>query len=140
MENKNFVIFGAIAVAVFILFVLVFPSSPESGAGAANTIGSYEQRTSNGAVSIDLTPLGLNGNNMEFKMGVNTHTVDLSNYDLTNLAVLVYDGNSVKPTSAPRLSGHHVSGVIAFPADRNIKNFKVVVKGIPDVNERVFEW
>jgi hypothetical protein len=72
-----------------------------------------------GSVEVAVTPLNLNddGLTLEFEVGLNTHSVDLS-MDLTSIARLKADnGLGVRAVLwvAPR-GGHHVSGVLSFPA------------------------
>ena len=93
-----------------------------------------------GDVLIELTPTGMSDGKLQFEMAANTHSVDLSQYNMVELTTLEYDGKAIKPVSAPELSGHHTSGNIIFDAGSDLKDFKVIVKGIPNVDERVFEW
>ena len=71
---------------------------------------------------------------------VNTHSVDLSQYDLLQITTLEYNGNVIKPRSAPSLSGHHNSGTLVFDTGKELKTFKIIIKDIPDIKERIFEW
>ena len=71
-----------------------------------------------GAVEVAVTPLNLNApdGSLNFSVGLNTHSVDLS-MDLAPLATLEADnGLAVQAVlwEAPR-GGHHVSGVLSFP-------------------------
>src|SRR3989338_3821498 len=91
-------------------------------------------------VLIELTPIGMSDGKLQFEMAANTHSVDLSQYNLMELTTLEYNGKAIKPVSAPQLSGHHTSGNVIFNAGSDLKNFKVVIKGIPNVEERAFEW
>lgn len=95
--------------------------------------------TDTGSVEIQLTPLGVKDGKFQVSIDVNTHSVDLSPFDLKEITVLEYEGNSVKPVSGPSLSGHHSSGIIEFDAG-SISKFTIKIKGIPSVEERVFEW
>ena len=96
--------------------------------------------TQTGDVLIELTPISMPDGKLQFEIAANTHSVDLSQYNLMELATLEYEGKAIKPVSAPQLSGHHTSGNIIFNAGSDLKNFKVIIKGIPNVDERVFEW
>lgn len=102
---------------------------------------SFDTKTSVGEATIDLTPKSIENGKFNFKIAINTHSVSLENYNLMKLSTLNYDGKSVRPVSALKLSGHHNNGEISF----NIGNdkpskFKVIITGIPDIEERVFEW
>ena len=96
--------------------------------------------TQTGDVLIELTLISMPDGKLQFEMAANTHSVDLSQYNMVELTTLEYDGKAIKPVSAPELSGHHTSGNIIFDAGSDLKDFKVIVKGIPNVDERVFEW
>ena len=96
--------------------------------------------TQTGDVLIELTLISMPDGKLQFGMAANTHSVDLSQYNLMELTTLEYNGKAIKPISAPQLSGHHTSGNVIFNAGSDLKNFKVVIKGIPNVEERAFEW
>ncbi len=93
-----------------------------------------------GDTTVDLTPAGIKNGKFEVDVSINTHSVDLSQFDLMKIILLEYDGKTIKPVSAPKLSGHHSSGTLIFDTGMEIKSFKIIIKGIPAVEERVFEW
>ena len=101
---------------------------------------SYATKSSSGEVTIDITPKGIIGNNAVFSIAFNTHSVDLSPYDLKKIMTLTIDGQEYKPIGAPALSGHHVSGEITFAIDTLPESFEIIIIGIPDVEERIFTW
>ncbi|NQV09013.1 hypothetical protein HQ529_04135 [Candidatus Woesearchaeota archaeon] len=96
--------------------------------------------TENGEVSIELMPHEVENNKLVVDIWVNTHSVDLSMFDLKEITTLEYNGKSVSPVSALGLGGHHVSGTLVFDVDDKIESFTIKIKGIPKVEERVFEW
>jgi len=96
--------------------------------------------TDNGDVLLDLTPRDMENGKFAVDISLNTHSVDLSQFDLMQITTLEYNGKTIKPLSAPELSGHHSSGTLSFDTDTEIKNFRIIIKGIPAVEERVFEW
>lgn len=102
-----------------------------------------------GFVEVAVTPLNLNApaGNLNFSVGLNTHSVDLS-MDLASLATLEADnGLGVRAMlwDAPR-GGHHVSGVLSFPAVSEgaslLEGASTVTLRIHDVDapERSFTW
>ncbi len=113
-----------------------------------NEIGSNELgyksidsgSTGSGDVSIELTPLGIEDNQFKVEVAVNTHSVDLSQFNLKEITTLEYNGKSVNPVSAPGLDGHHSSGEIVFDIGEETDSFTIKIKGIPKVEERVFAW
>jgi len=102
-----------------------------------------------GAVVVEIVPLNPNnpGQTLDFSVSLNTHSVDLS-MDLAALATLETDtGFKVQAThwDAP-LGGHHVSGILSFPAgvDGNplldgVSKMTITLVDV-DAPERVFVW
>jgi hypothetical protein len=102
-----------------------------------------------GAVAVEVTPVNLTnpGESLEFEVGLNTHSVDLS-MDLASLATLTTDtGKTVQASQwdAPS-GGHHVSGKLIFPASvdgksilEGAKKLTLTIKDL-DAPERVFSW
>ena len=108
-----------------------------------------DQYDDQGAVEVTVTPLNLNAPNgsLNFNVGLNTHSVDLS-MDLALLSTLEADnGLGVQAASwdAPR-GGHHVSGVLSFPLTSDgalmLEGASQVILRIQDVDapERKFSW
>ncbi|HEX2996847.1 MAG TPA: hypothetical protein VHP14_18645 [Anaerolineales bacterium] len=102
-----------------------------------------------GAVMVDVTPGNLSNpvDSIEFEVGMNTHSVDLS-MDLAALATLKTDtGRSVAPLSWEGMAGgHHVSGKLIFPSQVDGKpllegasTLTLVIQNV-DVPERTFTW
>lgn len=96
--------------------------------------------TDSGDVSVELEPEGVSGGKMKVKISVNTHSVDLSPFDLKKITTLEYAGKSLSPVSAPSLSGHHSYGTLTFDLVQEPNSFTIKIKGIPKVQERVFKW
>lgn len=146
MTRKQVVLSVGAAIVAFALFLVLFngafdeKSTVQQAPQQATDTGEYATKTSSGAVTIDLTPEGVKDGKLVFHIGVNTHSVALEQYDLKNLTLLDYGGTTIEPAYAPQLSGHHNSGTISFPVDHEQKTFKVIIRGIPDSDERVFEW
>ncbi|MGB3717793.1 MAG: hypothetical protein WA996_25510 [Candidatus Promineifilaceae bacterium] len=102
-----------------------------------------------GFVEVAVTPLNLNSldGTLNFNVGLSTHSVDLG-MDLAPLATLETDiglGVQAALWDAPR-GGHHVSGVLSFPADvdsaRLLEGASQLTLKIRDVDspERSFTW
>lgn len=107
------------------------------------------QMDDQGAIEVEVTPLNLNepGETLEFEVFLNTHSVDLS-MDLAELATLTTDNGQVVQASrwdAPR-GGHHVEGVLTFPANIGgsfiLADVTRITLTIVDLAapERVFVW
>jgi hypothetical protein len=102
-----------------------------------------------GSVEVAVTPLNLNGDSstLDFDVALNTHSVDLS-MDLTSLATLKSDiGLGVTAvTWAGPSGGHHVSGMLSFPANVDgiaildgASSLTMTIRNI-DASERSFTW
>lgn len=102
-----------------------------------------------GAVVVDVTPANLNSpaGTLDFGVGMNTHSVDLS-MDLAALSTLTTDtGVTVEAsgwTGAP--GGHHISGTLSFPATADgapvlegASEVRLTIRGV-DAPERIFVW
>ncbi len=102
-----------------------------------------------GAVTVEIVPLNLDdpGETLDFKVTLDTHSVDLS-MDLAALASLTTNsGASVRAVKwdAP-LGGHHVSGTLSFPSTaggrallKSASSFTVTLAQV-DSADRVFTW
>ena len=122
--------------------------STRSAPAQAGT-GDLSRSDGQGAVTVSVTPLNLENpsDQLEFDIGLETHSVDLS-MDLATLATLTTDtGLSVPATlwDAPR-GGHHVAGKLIFPATKDGKSILDGARELTltivnvDVPSRVFEW
>ena len=100
----------------------------------------YTGSTNEGDVEISLKPISVKDGIVEMEIVANTHSVELNQFDLKSVTVLEHGGKIIAPLEAPVLDGHHTSGKIVFEAGENIENFVVKIRGIPKVEERVFEW
>lgn len=96
--------------------------------------------TGSGDVEIELQPHLVENGALKVDLSANTHSVDLSIYDLLEIATLEYGSNSVLPSKAPELGGHHVSGTLVFEVDEPLSAFTIRIKNIPKTQDRVFTW
>ena len=94
--------------------------------------------TGRGNVEIALTPQGFVDKTLRVSIEANTHSVDLSQFDLKQSVQLETDGRVLLPASAPVLSGHHTSGTLVFEGVAEIQQFTIVITGVPAVERRVF--
>lgn len=158
MKNKKYAM-GAFLVIIVFGLVIISGCSNNNDANNAisnnnnNAINSNNKNnlqpdfetvstgsTDTGDALVDLTPKGMENGKFVVDASINTHSVDLDQFDLTKITSLEYEGKAIKPLSAPKLSGHHNSGALSFDTGKEIKNFKIIIKGIPAVEERIFEW
>lgn len=121
--------------------------SQTTGSGAAGA-GDGQHRgkpissgtTGAGDVQVQLTPLDVENGRLKVEISANTHSVDLGEVNLQEQTILEFAGDTLKPASAPRLSGHHASGVLEFETGGEISAFTIRIRGIPLEEERVFAW
>ena len=102
-----------------------------------------------GFVEVSVTPLNLNApdGTLNFSVGLNTHSVDLS-MDLASLATLEADnGLGVQAVlwDAPS-GGHHISGILSFPTFaegesllEGASHLTLKIRDV-DAHERTFRW
>lgn len=105
---------------------------------------------SQGAVVVEVMPDDLSSGEeatLSFEIAMNTHSVDLS-MDLAGLSTLQADnGVTVEALEWSGGSGHHVRGILRFPA--NASDGRPIMEGASrlvltirniDAQERTFEW
>ena len=105
-----------------------------------------------GGVTVAVTPLSLGdpqASSLDFQVALDTHTVELGG-DLARLAVLKAAGQDVPASSwqAPAGGGHHVSGLLSFPALdaagkpmlENAGTVTLVIRNLAGVPLRTFTW
>ena len=117
-DIKLLIIVASVSIIILVIFSLFFFFNNMSGT-------KFETKSSSGEVTIDITPRNIINNKVYLDITVNTHSIELSDYDLAKLTTLYYNNNELKPISVPKLSGHHSSGVIIFDNVHNMKNFKI---------------
>ncbi len=96
-----------------------------------------------GDAVIELTPGPVYNNLLAVNFSINSHSVSLNRFDLKEITVLEHEEHVFKPVEASRIGGHHSSGVIVFDVGDKIGNkdgFRIRLRGIPNVQERVYEW
>ena len=132
----------AILIAISVIGVYTIYGLVKGDSSAnLNTLGTISTgSTDSGDVAIDLTPIKIDGKNLILSVSLNTHSVELSQFDLKQIATLKYNGKTAYPIEAPKIEGHHSSGSIVFNVDDNLKDFAIIIKGIPKVEERVYKW
>ena len=150
------VLAAAIGIGAFVLGLVVWqaaqsPPVPRATGHPALVELSSGTRTSDaGGVTVEVAWPGVSAG-LVFRVSMNTHSVGLDGYDLSQLAVLRVNGTQeVAPVSwdAP-LGGHHRSGTLVFPATAAdgtpligpaARSMDLVIRGVADVPERVFRW
>ena len=140
--NKKFIILSALFIVT--LFLIACNSNENTNINENANAQTFETiatgSTETDDVLVELTPLGVNNGILSVEIRANTHFVGLEQFDLMEITTLNAGGKLVKPSKAPQLGGHHTSGVLEFAVGKSIKEFTIIIKGIPKTEERVFTW
>ncbi len=129
-----------------------YPASPSSGSSRDfhGPVNGPVQSNTGGQVTIDVEWINwikVEDDSLIFKVTMNTHSVDLDQYDLGELAMLRDDaGYEYHPASwdsAP--GGHHRRGTLAFPSPDSLSQGKaryveMVIRDVAGIEERVLKW
>ncbi len=116
------------------------PSVTDGGPGSM-------QSNTGGAVTVDVQWAEQENDSLTFYVALNTHSVDLDQYDLVKLTLLRDDrGNEYLPVtwdSAP--GGHHRQGTLTFPLPASVSQgeteyLEIVIRDVAGINERVLRW
>jgi Spy/CpxP family protein refolding chaperone len=129
---------------------------PQSLTQMAGSPQALTQEDKQGAVTVSATLLTPDKPRTDGKLAVqvklDTHAVDLDQYQLENLALLRdAQGREVQALGleSPGGSGHHREGVLTFPGtdasgkpllSPETKSLTLILRGIGGVSERVFHW
>lgn len=132
--------------------ILVGCGGAQAGTGAASADQASSgdtQSSQGGGVTVAATWDRASGGTA-FKIAMDTHSVDLDGYDLSQLATLRTDqGVAVAPSAwSAEKGGHHRSGTLTFPATIDGKPViapgtgwvELVVRNVAGVPERTFRW
>lgn len=135
---------------LFVVALVIYWGSNvfETGSNAVTEISSdflgygpvITGTTESGDVAIELKPARFETGKLMIGVTINTHSVDLDQFDLTQITTLEIDGKKIKPSSAPILQGHHNSGEMVFDVGNELNGFSIQIEGIPKVEKRFFEW
>ncbi len=124
-----------------------YPASPSSGSSLDRPTNGLVQSNTGGNVTIDVEWIKVEDGLLIFDVSMNTHSVDLDQYDLGELSVLRDDaGNEYHPASWDSASGgHHRQGTLTFSIPDSLSQGKttyleMVIRDIADIEERVLKW
>ena len=156
----DYLVYGLVAVVIgVVVYLLIGLGMPSASSGITDIVGTNLNKpisnipqntgqfetittgsTNPGEVEIGLTPHKVINGKLNVDIAANTHSVDLSPFDLTKIITLEYDGKKINPIEAPQLGGHHASGTLVFNVDQEVKSFIITIIGIPKVEKRLFKW
>ena len=139
-------------VSTLALMTLSFSPSPSA---AQSIVGPGTAKNQGGAVTVQATYLGAAAMGtveaLRFEIRLDTHSVNLDQYDFKQLATLQNDrGVAVKPlTFEKKGSGHHVQQVLSFPAKdeagkpvlgEGARAVELVLSDLANVPQRILRW
>jgi len=77
-----------------------------------------------------------------FRVSMDTHTVDLSGYDMVKVSELVAGGKRYAPLRWVSISdsSHHRSGALIFPRIEPVLPVELLIKTVAGVPVRSFRW
>lgn len=129
----------------FVIKGFVKNNSQNSASPQTNTssMALLSQINSEAGVSIEVRPVDFQfGKQVKFEISFNTHQGDLD-FDLTKISILTDDQErQYLPLEwQGGQGGHHLSGTLIFPPlKEKIKQFKLIIKNVFEISERIFEW
>ena len=121
--------------------------SPSSGSSFHRPSNGLVQTDTGGSVTIDVEWIKMEDELHIFNVAMNTHSVDLDQYDLGELTTLRDDTDNDYPLvswdSAP--GGHHRRGTLTFTSPDSLsqwetKYLEIVIRDVAGINERVLKW
>ena len=137
----------AIVLALALLVVGCAAPPPAESNGFDTPQNGAVQSSSAGSVTIDVEWTDTGASFITFNVSMNTHSVELDDYDLGKLIVLRDDdGNEYLPLSwdsAP--GGHHRQGTLTFTLPETLsqgtaKYLEMVINDVAGIAERVLIW
>ena len=135
------------SITIFFLFLVGIAFSA-SIAGAFSFGGSSLERISNKAgvkISAQYLPQqSSQADETSFRLNLSTHYVDLGKYDIQNISFVRIDEGPLQPATKwlASGSGHHIQGILSFAEHllQDSRQVQLIVKGVGDTSDRIFEW
>ena len=107
-----------------------FKAMPRSSTGSMD----------DGGVKMELEPYSYENGVFRVKFFANTHTANLGDYDMMELTHIEFKDTGYKPVSVDRMRGHHAGGEITFNLPEAPDSFRIIVRDLPGMERRVFQW
>ncbi len=143
-DYEFFILAGLVGLGILALFLTGLDFFGNNFLETENIISNIQPiitgAPDSGGVSVELTPKGKINGNLVISASFNTHSIDLSQFNLKETTVLEYGGKKTKPISVPVLNGHHANGEFIFDVEKDISEFTIKITGIPNIKERTFRW
>lgn len=100
----------------------------------------FETKSSQGEVSLELTPRVTDDGGLLIDLTANTHSGDLADLDLATLVSLSVGDQTYRPVAVTGLEGHHSEGSITFEAAPIPESFAIVIGPVRGMPEQRFVW
>jgi hypothetical protein len=138
--TKSTGIFVTANTVLFLIFVV--------GTASAVSKKNLKRTNDNGPVTISATylnPVEKTDNvSINFEVKLDTHSVDLDQYNLQDLSFIRFDNGTEQKSSglSTKGSGHHIVYIVSFSAQvpEGTKNITLLIRNVGGVAERLFEW
>ena len=129
----------------------VTPATPPTISLVSTTTSDPVQSNEEGSVTIEVEWIEIENlaekDSLTFHVAMNTHSVDLDDYDLEELATLRDGtGNEYQPVSwESEPGGHHRKGTLTFSLPDSLRQgraeyIEVVIRSVAGIDERVLKW
>jgi hypothetical protein len=138
-----------VGVLVLLGLILVGLSVVDRSNGRETDTKGMTRTVEGGSVTVAATWEGLAADPV-FDITMDTHSVNLDDFDLSKLAVLRVDGVEVQPIEWDAATGgHHREGTLTFSATApdgslligpETATIELVVRDVAGVPERIFQW
>jgi hypothetical protein len=93
-----------------------------------------------GGVRIQLEPESFNNGVLRVKFYADTRTGNLDDYEIFESMHLQYRDMEYEPVHTERLLGQHAEGHIEFHLPQAPDHFSIVVGGLQNMEDHVFQW
>jgi hypothetical protein len=103
-------------------------------------VTAYQTRTSEGEIMFEITPRPWKSGRLIVDIRANTHSGDLAELKLQDVAKLQVGNQAYRPVDATSLSGHHAAGTVTFEVPEAPKRFTVEMAGVRSMMDLKFEW
>lgn len=140
-EYKIILIAAAIFIVIVGLFFVGLAKTTKKEASSQGSVILQPQTNSEGGVSITVNSENFDFKNPQFLISFETHQGDLD-FNIAEVAILTTNNTTeYRPLAWDGgTGGHHLSGILSFPAISEAKNIKLIIKNVYGIPAREFFW
>jgi hypothetical protein len=130
---------GGLLILLFAMALLSACSVPAAATPAPSGTDSLTQQQEAGGITVKVT-WQPEAAAPTFEVTLDTHSIDVNDYDLAELALLRTEAGDLQPEPWTAPEGeHHRSGTLVFPPTES-RVLELVIRDLGDVPERTFRW